>query len=303
MSYRSRFQNWKPPWKQPDGNWRGGGLRWESDCTPERVPFLGYTAPYNPNDDGMEIFILRGVLPTRFTHWQPLPAPPAQQEGQCEWRWISFLAGPVARLWACIGLGFDVVGVDINPQPRYPFKFSQGDVKTLAIGSMDVDFIWASPPCQRHSRMSNCRKGLAAGYPDEIAFVRGMLKYHGKPYVIENVPGAPLINPSTLCGTMFELPLFRHRLFETSFPVTPPIHRSHSSKGGRAGHWNPGEIISVSGHCSPIELARKAMQIDWMNLLCDELCEAIPPAYSEFIASARQFVESLAPHTEKGESQ
>jgi DNA (cytosine-5)-methyltransferase 1 len=181
----------------------------------------------------------------------------------------------------------EITGVDIVDQPNYPFRFVRGDVKTLALEYMDVDFIWAGPVCKRYTRMTNCRTGVAETHPDDIAFVRAVLKYKGKPWVIENVPGSPLINPITLCGTMFGLELYRHRLFEASFPLVAPAHTTHTLKASRAGHWEPGTVMSVAGHFSPVSHAKTIMGIDWM--VRDELSQAIPPAYSRYIGE--QFKE------------
>lgn len=92
--------------------------------------------------------------------------------------------------------GFDVVGVDINPQPNYPFEFHQADAMTFPLDGFDA--IHASPPCQRYSRMSTSRPTLAATYPDLVAPIRERIERG--PYVIENVPGAPLVDPLVLCG-------------------------------------------------------------------------------------------------------
>lgn len=184
--------------------------------------------------------------------------------------------------------GFDVVGVDVVRQPNYPFEFHQADALTFPLDGFDV--IHASPPCQRHSRMSNCRPGLAATYADLITQTRQRLRATSGQWVIENVVGAPLEHPTTLCGRMFGLELYRHRLFETSFAVAPPAHPRHCIPASRAGHWEPQTIMSVSGHVAPIAVARAAMGIDWMNR--DELSESIPPAYTEFIG--RQLIEQLA---------
>jgi DNA (cytosine-5)-methyltransferase 1 len=190
--------------------------------------------------------------------------------------------------------GFDVVGVDIAPQKNYPFEFIQADVLEYMqpgpawawIERFDFegfDAILASPPCQRHSRMSNCRPGLAAEYDDLISETRERLKQTGLPYVIENVPGAPLRADVTLCGQMFGLPLYRHRLFESNVPLVEPTHPAHVIPASKAGHWKPGTIISVSGHVAPIKLAREAMGIDWTTR--EELAEAIPPAYTEYVGA------------------
>lgn len=177
--------------------------------------------------------------------------------------------------------GAEIVGVDINPQPRYPFVFMQADAMTYPLNGFDL--IHASPPCQRFSAMTSCRPGLGGEYPDLVAGTR--LRLTGHSYVIENVPGSPLVAPVVLCGSMFGLPLYRHRLFEASFNITAPQHPPHLIPASRAGHWEPGTIISVAGHVSPIAEARRAMGIDWMTR--DELSEAIPPAYTEWIG--RQF--------------
>jgi DNA (cytosine-5)-methyltransferase 1 len=129
--------------------------------------------------------------------------------------------------------------------------------------------------------MSACRPGLAATYPDLVGATRAALVALGRPWVIENVPGAGLRPDLVLCVHMVGLPLYRHRVFESSEFMWQPDHARHAVPGGRAGHWKPGQIISVSGTCSPIALARRAMGIDWMNRR--ELAESIPPAYTEYL--------------------
>jgi DNA (cytosine-5)-methyltransferase 1 len=186
--------------------------------------------------------------------------------------------------------GFDVVGVDLADQPNYPFKFIQADAVTFPLDGFDAAA--GSPPCQGYSGMSNCRPGLAGEYPMLIEVIRAKFRAQGIPWIIENVEGSGLAAQDdllgthglTLCGTMFGLPLYRHRLFETSFPVSAPPHPRHRIPASKAGHWKPGTIISVEGHCAPIALAREAMGIGWMTR--DELAEAIPPAYSEYIGGA-----------------
>lgn len=177
--------------------------------------------------------------------------------------------------------GFGVIGVDIAPQPNYPFEFIQADVLGLTPADLTgFDVVHASPPCQHYSAMSKCRPGLADKYPDLIAPVRDMLEATGAEWVIENVPGAPL-DGITLCGFMFGLPLYRHRIFEASFSIEQPYHRRHTIPASRAGHWEPGTIMSVSGHVAPIAEARRAMGTDWMTR--DELTESIPPKYTEYV--------------------
>jgi len=134
---------------------------------------------------------------------------------------------------AAMGLyraGFDVVGVDIIPQPNYPFMFFQADALTFPLGN--ADFIWASPPCQGFTAYKR-RKNHVRPRENLIPAVRDRLR--GRTHAIENVPGAPLENPTMLCGSMFGLDVRRHRLFETNFPVnTPPLQPSRPSPALRS---------------------------------------------------------------------
>jgi DNA (cytosine-5)-methyltransferase 1 len=176
--------------------------------------------------------------------------------------------------------GFEVIGVDIAPQPHYPFPFHLADA--LAFPLDGFDFIWASPPCQRYTL---CQRIRGNEHPDLIAAVRERLRASGKPWVIENVVGAPLIDPVELCGAMFGLKVYRHRLFECSFPVEPPPHSSHQAPLRKMGRPpQPGDFMHVVGNFSGVRQAREAMGISWMPR--DKLREAIPPAYAEFIGRA-----------------
>lgn len=183
--------------------------------------------------------------------------------------------------------GFDVVGVDINPQPRYPFDFIQADALTVDLKGYDL--IWASPPCQAFTLAQRIRKRQ---HPDLIDPIRKRLRAAGVPYVIENVEGAPLRSPITLCGSMFPgLRVYRHRLFESSFGIKEPRHPEHVAPLRKMGRKvQPGEFMHVVGNFSGVDLAREAMNIDWMKR--DELREAIPPAYSEYIG--RQAMKAIA---------
>ena len=189
---------------------------------------------------------------------------------------------PVGPLRASNLAGFDVVGVDVAPQPRYPYPFIQADATTLNFGGFDL--IWASPPCQAHTLAQRIQ---ANEHPELIGPTRELLKASGVPYIIENVPGAPLIDPVLLCGAMFGLRVYRHRLFECSFPVDVPPHPEHKAPVAKMGRpVKPGEFMHVVGNFSGVDTAREAMGIDWM--VRDELREAIPPAYSEYLG--RQFL-------------
>jgi DNA (cytosine-5)-methyltransferase 1 len=177
--------------------------------------------------------------------------------------------------------GFDVWGVDIVPQPHYPFPIKIKDVRYLD-SIRDWDFIWASPPCQAHTLAQRIRGNK---HPDLIDVTRRLLRESGAPYVIENVVGAPLIDPMELCGAMFGLKVYRHRLFECSFPITAPAHPPHTAPLRKMGRPpQPGDFMHVVGNFSGVAQARQAMGIDWM--MRDELREAIPPAYSEYIGRA-----------------
>jgi DNA (cytosine-5)-methyltransferase 1 len=177
--------------------------------------------------------------------------------------------------------GFDVVGVDIEPQQRYPFRFIQADALTFPLPGFDL--IHASPICKSYSATAVLND---ASHPRQIEAVRDRLAGSGVPYVIENVPGAPLRAPITLCGAMFPgLRVYRHRLFETSFPIVAPPepqHRWPLAKMGRP--VRPGEFMQPIGHFSDVSAARAAMQIPWM--VRDELAQAIPPAYTLHVGRA-----------------
>jgi DNA (cytosine-5)-methyltransferase 1 len=188
--------------------------------------------------------------------------------------------------------GFEVAGVDIRVQHRYPyFELTQGDALAV-LRDLDYldgfDAIHASPPCQAYSRTKSLHSNK---HPDLLAETRELLIASGKPYVIENVLGAPMHNPHTLCGAMFDgLLVYRHRLFETSFPYTPPSHPQHVAPQNEMGEQpRPGEFIHVVGNFIDVEAGKAAMGIDWMSR--DELVLAIPPAYTEDIG--RQLIEHL----------
>jgi len=188
--------------------------------------------------------------------------------------------------------GFDVVGVDIKPQPRYPFQFVQGDaLEYVAKHGHEFDAIHASPPCQGYSRM---RHVTGKKYPLMIDEVRAVLRATGKPYVIENVEDAPLIDDVLLCGTMFGLKTFRHRKFETSFFLLAPPHATHTVYGKAAKQGRPvteeRQYLTVTGNFSGIANGKRAMGIEWMSRA--ELSQAIPPAYTEYIG--RHLMEVLS---------
>jgi DNA (cytosine-5)-methyltransferase 1 len=188
--------------------------------------------------------------------------------------------------------GFDVVGVDVEPQPRYPFEFRQADAMTYPLDGFDA--IHASPICYRWSKMRDCRPGLKDNQPDLITPLRPRLVAADVPYVMENVAGSPLEGWVQVCGSGLGMTLQRHRWFESNVPLwgVPCAHGQN--------RWNPAyghatgrkrRRVPVIGEWRiPKPLQDEAMGIDWMTL--DELQEAIPPAYTEYIGA--QLLEHLA---------
>lgn len=202
-------------------------------------------------------------------------------------------AGGAAKGYA--DAGFEVVGVDIDPQPRYPYEFHQSDaLKFLLEHYQEFDAYHGSPPCQL---WTNCQKIQGNDHPDYIVATRAAFELIGKPWVIENVPGSPLLSPIELCGCMFPgLRTYRPRLFESNFPLQPPAHRLHVAKTTKMGRPpKEGEFMHVVGNFSGVAAGREAMGIDWMTR--DELAEAIPPVYTEFVGQMMldmEFAEDVA---------
>lgn len=176
--------------------------------------------------------------------------------------------------------GFDVVGVDIVRQKDYPFEFHQADALEYPVAGFD--FIWASPPCQEFSKT---RAIHGNAHPNLIPQSRAKLIASGVPYAIENVPGAPLLHPVMLCGTMFGLKVIRHRHFECSFPMLTPQCGRHGSTNSHRGYSTGAEFVTVAGNNYIRTEGAAAMGIDWISDR-KRLSQAIPPAYSEFIGRA-----------------
>lgn len=209
--------------------------------------------------------------------------------------------------------GFDVIGVDIARQPNYPFLFVQGDAMRPPFDLSKFDFIWASPPCQAYTAMQNINtRAPKRDHPKLIKPVRAMLQAAGRPYVIENVPGAPLIDPLMLCGSMFGLKVRRHRLFECSFwslrpecrhdleinpvpvwgdgrPTRQEVRRARRLARSPIAVYGdhpqtPGDKTMRVNRARTTREGQEAMGIDWMDWR--PLTQAIPPAYGEFIGRA-----------------
>jgi DNA (cytosine-5)-methyltransferase 1 len=204
--------------------------------------------------------------------------------------------------------GFEVVGVDIEPRPLFPFEFMQHDAMTLDPEFLArFDAIHASPPCQAYTGMQALNtRAPKRDHPKLIMPVRAMLIASGLPYVIENVAGAKkeMIEPYVLCGSMFGLGVRRHRLFETSFFMLQP--KCQHDRGGVVPVWGDGRptrqevrkarrAIAVYGdhpqepgnkpnnvnRARTLAEGQEAMGIDWMDWRT--LTQAIPPAYTRFI--------------------
>lgn len=197
----------------------------------------------------------------------------------------------------------EIVGIDIKPQPNYPFTFVKADAMDILCDGdflAAFDAIHASPPCQRYS-VSRTIHDSGGNHPDLVSHCRELLDASGKPWVMENVMGSPLRNPTILCGITFGLQVIRHRLFESSFLILSPPHLRHpkhlttgtltKKRGGKGNGYSTGKhgLVCVAGNNFSREAAARAMGIDWMSR--KELAQAIPPAYTEYIG--RHLIEVI----------
>lgn len=182
--------------------------------------------------------------------------------------------------------GFEVIGIDIVPQPENPHTFIQGDVFEIAkklLNTEKFNAIHASPPCQAYTSL---RHRTGKTYPALIEPTRELLRYFGLPYVIENVIGAPLVQPVLLCGSMFglhskDLILRRHRIFESSFYIMPLLDACKGKKSGGVYGSISKNRSHGQGTKFSLEEAKEAMGIDWMGR--KTLVQAIPPIYTQYI--------------------
>lgn len=193
-------------------------------------------------------------------------------------RLLDLFCGAGGAAMGYYRVGFDVTGVDIKPQNHYPFEFVQADaLEYCAEHGKEFDAIHASPPCQAYSWAA---ARWQKEWPDLVEPTRLELMKTGKPFVIENVVGAPLLAPVVLCGTMFGLRVIRHRLFEMN-----PFMVVLVSPCAHLGSVSNDDFVTVAGHGgdgrASLSIWRDAMGIDWMDK--QELTQAIPPAYTEFI--------------------
>ena len=179
--------------------------------------------------------------------------------------------------------GWEVVGVDIRPQPRYPFRFFRADAMRVGLGGFDA--IHASPPCQAYSQAGAVHNKQ---HPDLVGPVRERLQATGLPWVIENVMQAPVRPDLLLCGTMFGLETIRHRLFESNvelgrsptwcncrrMALSGQVFNLHNAAQRRL-------YMATHGYTSVAKALRESLGVPWMSM--DEAQEAIPPAYTEFV--------------------
>lgn len=174
--------------------------------------------------------------------------------------------------------GFEVLGVDIEPQPRYPFKFMQADALGLDPDFLaGFDLVWASPHCQAYSRT----KGLTTSErPRDVERFRSLLQRAGRPYIMENVPGAPLRVTTVLRGSDFGLPIIRERHFESNVMLLTP---------GSVDRSRP--AVTMAGHFKGAALAREIVGMPWASIY--GLAQCVPPAYAKYLAAqVRDWIEA-----------
>ena len=206
-------------------------------------------------------------------------------------------------------VGFEVTGVDIDPQPNYPFQFQQADaLDFLAKHGSEFDVIHASPPCQSYSAATAEYRKKGKVYVDMVADTRAALDALGKPWIMENVPRSPVRRDIELCGVHFGLRVIRWRWFEVGGglfimnPYPPQIIKGMVKKGMAVSVVGKGSYKHTRGDAHPVfdqgsikKTWQYAMGIDWMD--CEGLREAIPPAYTEWLGS--RILEQL--HTKKAQ--
>ena len=204
--------------------------------------------------------------------------------------------------------GFDVFGVDLRRNLQNPFPYFVGDALAyLDSHGQEFDAVHASPPCQAHSILKNRHRDdfdsmlfPMTAHPDLVPATRAALIAAGLPYIIENVPGAPLLDPVILCGSMFGLgavcedgwrQLKRHRLFESNVPLIPPGPCVHvGDTVGVYGNGGGGLRAATRGYKATQQEGNAALGTGWMSVY--GMSQAIPPAYTEWLGA--QLLDHLA---------
>jgi len=181
--------------------------------------------------------------------------------------------------------GYDVTGIDNEPQPKHRGKIIIADaIEYLKLHFQEYDIIHASPPCQKYSMSSMQFRKAGKEYVDLIEITRNELIKTGKPYIIENVPGAPLNNPIELCGAMFGMRTYRHRLFESNMPIKAPEHPKHKNPNAKMGRKaKEHEHIQYVGHFSGVKEVQEMTGLHWLGQY--ELAQSIPPQYTEYLGN------------------
>lgn len=211
-------------------------------------------------------------------------------------RLLDLCCGAGGAAKGYVDAGFEVFGVDIEPQPHYPYEFLQADAldvldgivtdKVLHRRRLNFDVIHASFPCQQWTVYNNCRPGHKPRWPDLVGPGRVLLQATGMPYVIENVAGAPLQGAVQLCGTAFGIRVRRHRYFESNMPLVgiPCDHGRFTDRPfpGSTNRPNGRTVCNIGEYRVPLRVQKEVMEIDW-DVTLHELSEAIPPRYTEFI--------------------
>lgn len=221
-------------------------------------------------------------------------------------RLVDLFCGAGGAAKGYVDAGFNVVGVDILPQPNYPYDFIQCDglefLEDWLAGrwtsrvSEHIAAFHASPPCQEFTVLRNCRKGAKPRWPNLIPQTRKLLEQTGLPWVIENVPGAPLENPIQLCGTSFGIRVRRHRLFESNMALAglPCEHSRFTDRifPGSSNRPNGRTVCNIGEWRVPLAVQKEVMEIDW-DITLHELSEAVPPRYTQFIGLQLQQLLAL----------
>lgn len=229
-------------------------------------------------------------------------------------RVLDLFSGAGGAADGYVRAGFNVLGVDKAAQPHYPYLFVQDDalyvMEELLRGKYyppgtdfywtldDFDLIHASPPCQLFTMYNNVKsiaKSTSENYENLIPETRDLLRNSRKPYVIENVPRAPLEDYFQLCGTSFGIRVRRHRIFETNWgPITvPPCdHKRFTDKifPGSSNRPNGRTVCNIGEYRVPLGTQKDHMQVDWPVTL-HELSEMVPPVMTEHIG--RQFIATI----------
>jgi len=214
---------------------------------------------------------------------------------QMKYRLLDLYCGGGGASYGYELAGWEVVGVDIMPQPKYRGQFIQADaIEYVREHYREFNAVHASPPCQAYSMASMQFRKAGKKYPDSIAGTRQELIKTGLPYIIESVPGSPLVDPVELCGAMFGMRTYRHRLFESNIELKVPFHPEHIARNAKMGRPpKDDEFIQYMGHFSGVRLVQQMTGLTWLGQ--KELAQSIPPQYTEYIG--RQLLSNLVCET------